>query len=564
MGVFAPDGRAQGISGILADLPMTVGVGIDIGSRTTRVVKLTRRGEAVRWAGSVSVSQKQDQAEDLPARLREAGIRTRGGVVGLSGKDTLIRYLRVPPVPPWKLNMLVGYEATQGGELDVSFDYRLLNLPAKAESSELTVMTAIAKNDALSERLNSLAQQGIKGVDFAPDALALYEVFARCPEADEALDQYCLVLDVGASKTEMAIVHNGGLIFARSIALGGRDFSKALASALGVKREQAERLKIKHGRVLGDDEIAARPSAERPMLTALADAAEEYFGAIRASLMFARAQTKLVDLEIGRVYLSGVGAGLKGLPEFLAAKLGVRATPFQPPDEWGVPGEPGRPNEWMIALGLALMSFEPPEERASILPPLARKRRTFWRRNIFAYAACVVFVLAAAVATAARVHNARVARRMLEKRSQLEKEASQRDDQLVALMDRNDLAREQLRLISSAVGSGAQLVEFIDLIKKSQQGPVILSRLVFRPGDVNKPGARTYVTLFGSVGESTRPQEDVLKDFWQALAKSPWFDPPDPANPRLVEQAHESADGSALEFQLSIPLRAQPGRERDK
>jgi len=543
---------------------MAVGVGIDMGSRTTRVAKLTRRGEAVRWAGSASVPQKQGEAENLSAKLREAGIRARGGVVGLSGKDTLIRYSRVPPVPPWKLNMLVGYEATQGGELDASFDYRLLNLPARAESNELTVMTAIAKNEALTERLNSLAQQGIKGVDFAPDALALYEVFARCPEADEALDQYCLVLDIGASKTEMAIVYNGGLIFARSIALGGRDFSKALASALNVKREQAERLKIKHGRILGDDEIAVRPSAERPMLMALADAAEEYFGAIRASLMFARAQTKLVGLEIGRVYLSGVGAGLRGLPEFLAAKLGVRATAFNPPDDWGVPGELGRPNEWMIALGLALMSFEPPEERTSILPPRARKRRTFWRRDIFAYAACVVFVLAAAVATAAKLHNSSVARRMLGKRKQLKTEAGRRDGKLVALMDGNDLKREHLRLIDSAAGAGARLAEFIELIKKGQQGPVILSKLVFRPGDVNKPGARTYVTLFGSVGESTRAHEDVLKDFWQGFTKLPWFDPPDPANPRLVEQAHESADGSALEFQLSIPLRAHHRGEKEQ
>jgi type IV pilus assembly protein PilM len=543
---------------------MSVGVGIDIGSRTTRVAKLASDGAGVRWAGGVGTAAGDDgapSAEPLSPQLRAADITPRGGVVGISGKDIIIRYSRVPPVPAWKLKMLVGYEATQGNELDVSFDYRLLNLPAKFESSEMTVMTALAKNDTLEERLGALGRNGIKGIDFAPDALALYDVFARCPESEEALDEFCLALDIGATKTEMIIVYNGGLIFARSISFGGADFTQAIASAMDIEPEQAEQLKCKKGAVLRPGEIAARPEAERPMQEAIAATAEEFFGAIRASLMFARAQTRLVNLSVGRVFLSGSGARMKRMPEFFEDKLGVSAAPITPPEHWGVPGTPGRPSRWMIALGLALLALKPTEERISLLPPRARKRRLFWQRDVLAWAAALLFVAAAAGATAAYMHNAAVAGRTLELRSGLLDKSRARERGLLTLIDGNNERSRHAVLLKEAGSAGFNLVKFIDHVRDCQSGPVVLTKLSFQPGKLNDGTDRSQVILTGTIGSSTRPHQDVLTEFQDRLVKFPGFDPPDPKNVRLVEVARETADGAVWEFRMRVPLRATPIEE---
>jgi type IV pilus assembly protein PilM len=537
---------------------MATGIGIDLGSRTSRVVKIVRKRGALRWAGAAAVPADTEAGtplpEDFSARLREAHIRPRGAVVGLSGKDTIIRYSRTPPAPAWKLDMLVGYEATQGGELDAAYDYRLLNLPVQAGSSELTLMTAIAKNDALEQRLAMLTQHGVKGPDFVPGALALYEVFSRCPEADEALDQFCLVLDVGATKTEMIIVYNGGLVFARSIGFGGRDFTRALAEALEIEPERAERLKQKHGTILDPSEIDSRPSAERPMLSALGDAADEFFKAVRASLMFARAQTRLVDLTIGRAYLAGAGAELGGLDTFLESRLEARTTPVQPPDHWNAPAEPGRPNPWMIALGLALMALEPPGERLSLLPPTAARRRRFWRRDLFAYAACGAFILAAAIATWIDIRNYRVASDALEQRRTLAEAAAERDQELEEVLRSNRLKRRQIELLDAAANTGARAVAFLDRIKRRQQGPVILQKYTYEPGSINRLDAQASGTLSGRVGESTRKQpREVLSDFYGPLARGL------PGDSRELQLETEPArNGDGLAFRLVIPLRNAP------
>ncbi len=530
---------------------MAVGIGIDVGSQTTRVVKLTRRGDGVSWAGSVSAKT----GEDLRGELKKAKINTRGGVSGMPGKSTILRYSHVPVVPAWKLKMLISYEITQGGDEDVAFDFRLLTLPTRLGTThELTVFTAAAKSDVLTGQLDQLEQRGVKGVDFVPDAVALAEAFAKCPESDEALDEYCLVLDVGASKTEMAIVRNGDLIFARSLGFGGDDFSAKVAESLGVKREQAERLKEKRGELLAEEEISGRPAADRPMLTALAGAADEFFGLVNASVMFGKAQTKLVDMEIGRVFVSGAGARLGGFAEFVGAKLGIRGRFFRPPDEWGVPGESGRPCQWMVALGLALLSLEPADERLSILPPVERKRQRFWRREVFAHAACILFVVTAAIGTVAHIHNWMLAKDAIETRRKLTADAAGREQALDVLVQSNDLRRHRIKLLAAAAGSGSRFVEFIERIKqaqRSQQGVVILSELIYQPGDINQADARPSVILAGTVKTYVETHHKELDDFIDRL---------EAVGPVVRESAARSEDGSLLRFRLRVPLTGTAGK----
>jgi type IV pilus assembly protein PilM len=543
---------------------MAVGVGIDVGSRTTRVVRLTERGGRIRSAGSALAPTPPDDdpeaARTLIERIREAGIKTRNVVAGVAGKDMMIRYSKVPPAPAWKLRMIMAYEATQGNELDVAFDYRLLNLPLRIQSHEFTVMTAIARNEVLAERIDRYRQWDIHDVDFAPDALAVYEVFSRCPEASESLDKYCLVLDIGASKTEMVITYNGGLVFARSISFGGNDFTQAIVSTIDVTEEMAERLKAKQGRILSEAEIGARPAAERPMLTALGQAGDEFFGALRASLMFAKAQTKLVDLDIGRIYVSGTGAALKGMKQFLADRLGARASYLSPPDDWEAPGESGRPCEWTVALGLALLSMQDPDERMSLLPPDEAKHRKFIRSEVFGYAACAVFVLAMVLAAVVKIHNWSAAREALKTQNELLEAAREKDAELAVLVEGNRIRKQRMDLLAVALNGGLRLAAFLQHVKDVRQGPVVLTRVEYQPGNVNKPGAGSTVILHGRVGESTQDATTLLKEFQSHLRKAPGFNPPDP-KADLVEHVGDPDAAGRRPFRIRVPL-ASGWRER--
>ena len=117
-------------------------VGIDIGSRRVQVAELmvTDGGIVVTRGFSVDrVRLRSDGVapDDLPAlaaalknRMVEAGISIRGVVLGIGHQDSMLRYVRIAPVPSWRLDLIMKYEvgevAERVGEA-VAADFRVLS-----------------------------------------------------------------------------------------------------------------------------------------------------------------------------------------------------------------------------------------------------------------------------------------------------------------------------------------------------------------------------------------------------------------------------------------------------
>jgi Tfp pilus assembly PilM family ATPase len=60
------------------------------------------------------------------------------------------------------------------------------------------------------------------------------------------------LVNIGATNTDISIFEDGLLIFPRSLALAGESLTKAISEGLGYQIDQAERMKMEHGRVLLD------------------------------------------------------------------------------------------------------------------------------------------------------------------------------------------------------------------------------------------------------------------------------------------------------------------------
>jgi Tfp pilus assembly PilM family ATPase len=146
-----------------------VGTGVTIGSRTIRVVEV-RRQKAGAWQvtkaliAPVSDGSASDarRAAEAKAALQTAGAKGRT-LVGLSGKDLIIRYTQVPPVPDWRLEMLMNFEIQEVSEQsggDVSAAYAPLAID-DATSGDNVVLVALAKNGHLVPRLYALRESGL-------------------------------------------------------------------------------------------------------------------------------------------------------------------------------------------------------------------------------------------------------------------------------------------------------------------------------------------------------------------------------------------------------------------
>jgi len=78
---------------------------------------------------------------------------------------------------------------------------------------------------------------------------------ARCLSTNAATDSGAIFIDIGGGTTDIALVRQGGIEETRMFALGGRTFTRRLATNKGISVKEAEKLKLSYssGYVKGGD-----------------------------------------------------------------------------------------------------------------------------------------------------------------------------------------------------------------------------------------------------------------------------------------------------------------------
>ncbi|HET7418987.1 MAG TPA: rod shape-determining protein [Candidatus Dormibacteraeota bacterium] len=159
------------------------------------------------------------------------------------------------------------------------------------------------------------------------------------------------VCDIGAAKTEIAVISESGMVVARSIPVGGRHVDQAIASALAIDDSTAEAVKVAVGSAMPMDEpLETRASGARVSTNDLVDAVRAPIRLIAAAIRDVLLETPprlAADIRERGVVLAGGGAQLRGIAAYLAAETGVPAMVADEPQTSVVRGT-----------GLALENFE--------------------------------------------------------------------------------------------------------------------------------------------------------------------------------------------------------------
>jgi len=209
-----------------------------------------------------------------------------------------------------------------------------------------------------------------------------------------------VLLDIGADELNLCIVRYGGLYFVRHQPGGGRAFTEAVKQAFWVSWVEAEEFKKSRGRIYADP-TEAPSDKDRLASEALSRQAADLARTIEAALMYARAQTKTRDLSIGKILLSGGGARLEGLADFLARRLRTEVAPLKPlrkvslgrlPPSATAPLE-GEYSSFAIPIGLALARVSRGGAKLDLRTRDDKQRRAFRQRGLFSWAAAAVFAV---------------------------------------------------------------------------------------------------------------------------------------------------------------------------
>jgi len=148
---------------------------------------------------------------------------------------------------------------TNAAVISVRIDGQIVNNPIsfRGRHFSLTLFSAFAPLTQLGA-LETVAQ----GLDLTlMTIVAEPYALARCLSTNASADSGAIFIDIGGGTTDIALVRQGGIEETRMFALGGRTFTRRIATSKGISIKDAERLKISYsnGEIKGNakDEIQA-------------------------------------------------------------------------------------------------------------------------------------------------------------------------------------------------------------------------------------------------------------------------------------------------------------------
>lgn len=331
-------------------------LGIDVGSHAIKVVELrqTLRGiELVRvhaipvpppepgtpapappaGAGPDPAAQPPSGPAPFPpeaaAALREwaAGQALAGQrvVVAIPGDRVARRRMVLPFRDRRRIGQAVPFEVENETPFDledVFVDWELVG--GGPSSAEVVAMVVPRREVAL--RLAALREAGVAPRVLEVEGLAL----ANLAEWVE-LPGTRLLLDLGHRKTTLCVTTDGKPRYARTLPIGGRHLTEALAADLGVSLDEAERRKIRDGAIGVGDAATARA------LERLARDLVRTLGGLEPVLGVA------ADKAIDGIVLLGGGARLQRIDAWLTERTGIQAARLAVP--------PGAPAGALLAAG---------------------------------------------------------------------------------------------------------------------------------------------------------------------------------------------------------------------
>ncbi len=359
-------------------------IGLDIGSYSVKALGIDFNGtdQKVECLAISEVDRKARQNGRNPevltklikSCLAEGHIVNKEVVIMVSGAQVFIRRVTMPPMPEEELEEVIPFEVQKYVSLPIdkmAVDYMVVGKKEEDGVNKLDVILVATPKELVEQELSIARDAGLKPVAVSVAPFVQWKAFQLGKKTYE--EKVIALLDIGYEKTTISLLNNGILEFTRTIKLGGDEVTNSLMSEPLVAEEgrsrilsyeEAENIKQEHGlsqsttagtKTKEGVSIEQIPRLMRPFL-------EKLLSEIRTSFDFYMTEFQIPKVE--KIIMSGGGAELKGLIEFMTGDLGIEtelADPFQSTDFTGRASKDdvtGVSSAFVMPLGLAAWEIE--------------------------------------------------------------------------------------------------------------------------------------------------------------------------------------------------------------
>jgi type IV pilus assembly protein PilM len=302
-----------------------VRIGVDIGATAVRAAELkgqppslVRVGQVPLPAGAVAsgeVREPEAVSEALRELWRVGKFHKREVVLGVSNQRVVVREVSLPWLPDKEFRSSLPFQVQEHVPIPVEeavLDYEVLE-EYEQEGRKMVRLLLVAAQKAMVDQIIQCAEAAKLtpvGIDLVPFAIVRSAGTFEGMNLDsqEAGDE--AVVDIGAELTCICVHAAGTPRFVRILSSGGREITQAVARALNVDEDEAERLK--RGESYDPDKVSQASHIAQSRATTFVDE-------VRSSLDFYQAQAK--GAKISRVLVTGGGSKLPGLANLLDERL---------------------------------------------------------------------------------------------------------------------------------------------------------------------------------------------------------------------------------------------------
>lgn len=305
-------------------------VGLDIGTRTIKIVELDRsgRGFSLRGSGVVGYSgtpieklEDEQEIANLGQNIRrlakEANISSKEVVIALPETQVYTRNVKFPLLTDQEIASAVRWEAEQYIPIptkEAIIQHQILERRENVNPPEVSVLLVATPRNLVEKYVKVIQLAKLEAVAVETEVMALVRALASA-------EQVVLLVDFGARSTDIAIAKNGKLSFTRSIPTAGEALTRSVAQSFGIEYQQAEQYKKAYG--------LASNQLEGKIKNALAPVFNMVTDEIKKAIHYYQTEEK------GQVPQAAlVSGGTAGMPEMISAmssSLGLEvviANPF--------------------------------------------------------------------------------------------------------------------------------------------------------------------------------------------------------------------------------------------
>jgi type IV pilus assembly protein PilM len=295
--------------------------GLDIGSSIVKLVQISREGGKVKLLTaaaaetpvpgmrSESVADLNKVSEVIKRLVSDARVTTNQVVCVLPESGVHVEVVEMPPMSEGELASAIIWEAEQVIPFQISeseVSWQVISDPSKAKTNRQQVLIA-----ATSKRMVEKYSVVLDEARLFPQAME-----PSCIAMSRSLGKFSsgvgMVVGLGASGTDIAVVVNSYVIVSRSIPTGGDAITRTLASYLNLEYSQAEEYKRAYG--LTENQL------EGKVRQAMIPVVDVILSEMKKVIEFYQSKDNV--RKISSVVLTGGGAGLPDLVPYLASGLG--------------------------------------------------------------------------------------------------------------------------------------------------------------------------------------------------------------------------------------------------